>query len=718
MEPSDHTRTFELAFPGDLDPRQVQAWLRTLIGTSPAGPRRLLGSPATALEVLATDRGTTYRLSVELKLADYVVGQLRTLIPGIKVTPTAMTLGSEWNKVVELGLRRLSRTVPLPPAEEFAASLLASIQGLTTGDTVLLQWMVTPAVAETPPNKQRGGGGKAGSFWHQDADEVDDHRAKLGEPNFLGVFRVGVRASSDARASQVFSSIKLALGSVRGPGNQFIRRAVWSKRKLTERINNASSPWLYPAKLSVSELSTLLAWPVGQPHVAGLPRAGARHLPATEAIPRTGRIVLRANFPGAERPVAIGYKAAVQHLHVVGPTGVGKTTLLAGMARQDMDQGYGLVVIESKGDLFHAVLDGVPSRRMDDVTVLDVADTAFPVGFNVLAEGDARSAVEELCALFEYLYRETRSVYTREVLYFGLMTLISQPGYTFVDLATLLMPRRPEQQAWRDQLIRSLEDRELKHFWQRFDAQAKPQQDRIVQPVMDRIWQLVARPEIRRIIGQSGSSFTMRDVLVRNKILLVNLAGLGKDTASLTGTLLMNALWSAVKNVRPKKPNFLYLDEFQSFLQLPVDPEDMLAKARSFGLGMVLAHQHLGQLPVEMRTAVMSNARSKVIFQTTADDGRVFARDFGPRVGEQDFMGLGQYEVIARLMTPTGLSEPVTGVTYPPVKSTGNGASVCAMSRRRYGRPVAEVDGAIETRCTVSGKERPTKPKLGEQKWG
>ncbi|ROP38984.1 hypothetical protein EDD40_4352 [Saccharothrix texasensis] len=716
MEPPDQYRIFDLAFPNELKPQQVQAWVRTLVGTVPSGLRRIFNLPTTVFEVVATDRTATYRLRVRSAQADYVAAQLRTLIPGIKVTPVAAPLPEPWNEVVELGLRRLSRTVPLPAAEDFAASLLASFQGLKAGDTVLVQWVVMPAVTEKPPTKQRDGREEADSFWRRNLDAVDDRRIKLKEPNFLGVLRVAVRASSDERAGHLLDRIKLALGSVRGPGNQFVRRPVLSRRRLVERVNQASGSWLYPAQLTVSELGSLIAWPVGQPHVAGLPRAGARHLPATEAILRTGRMVMRSNFPGAERPVALGYKEAVQHLHVVGPTGVGKTTLLAQMARQDIEQGFGLVLVESKGDAFYAVLDAVPEKRMGDVIVLDVTDTSFPVGFNVLTEGDVHSAVEELCALFEYLYRETRSVYTREVLYFGLMTLISQPGYTFVDLATLLIPRRPEQQAWRDQLIGSLTDRELKHFWQRFDAQGKAQQDRIVQPVMDRIWQL-ARPEIRRIIGQTTSSFTMREVLERNKILLVNLSGLGKDTAGLTGTLLMNALWGAAKSVKPKKPNFLYLDEFQSFLQLPVEPEDMLVKARSFGLGMVLAHQHLGQLPVEMRAAVMANARSKIVFQTTADDGRVFARDFGSRVGEQDFTGLGQYEVLARLMTPTGLSEPVTGVTYPPMKPTGNATSVRAASRQRFGRAASEVDAAIEARCTVSTKH-PKKPTLGQQRWG
>jgi hypothetical protein len=65
--------------------------------------------------------------------------------------------------------------------------------------------------------------------------------------------------------------------------------------------------------------------------------------------------------------------------------------------------------------------------------------------------------------------------------------------------------------------------------------------------VFHRIWQLNGRPELRHIIGQGTSSFQMADVVSQGKVLLVNLGGLAQETASLTGTLIMNALWHAVK---------------------------------------------------------------------------------------------------------------------------------------------------------------------------
>jgi len=131
---------------------------------------------------------------------------------------------------------------------------------------------------------------------------------------------------------------------------------------------------------------------------------------------------------------------------------------------------------------------------------------------------------------------------------------------------------------------------------------------------------------------------------------------------------------------------------------------------------MVLAHQHLGELPPDLRQAVLANARSKVVFQTSAEDARTFAREFGRRVDDQDFMQLGSYEVICRLACGDGVSAPVTAVTQPPVPPTDLAREVRMRSRQTYGRPIAEVEAAIEQRRGGPEAASP-RPKTGPQPW-
>jgi len=289
---------------------------------------------------------------------------------------------------------------------------------------------------------------------------------------------------------------------------------------------------------------------------------------------------------------------------------------------------------------------------------------------------------------------------------------------TFVDLVPLFSPMGPDEVAFSDAMARGVPDPYIRSFWQGIDNMSRAERDRFFEPIRERIWQLNNRPEVRNIIGQSRSSFDVRELVSDKKILLVNLAGLGSETAGLIGTLIINSLWHAVKAgaADPKNPTYLFLDEFQEYLNLPISPADMLAQARSFGLSMHLAHQHMGQLPLALRDAVLNNTKTKVVFQTGSDDARTFANDFGRLVSQADFQQLRQFEVITRLATEDGISPPVTARTLRPLPREGLAHEVREASRARYGRPVSEVDAEIRARRDI-GQTGRRKPTIGETEW-
>jgi hypothetical protein len=749
--------SYTLRFPSELDVDQVTAWLHSLSGLLPGPIGRLWGAPSVVLELRASaEHGFQYRLRVPRSHAEYVVGQLRAQLPGVRVTPekdiakdtsknTAMLYknafegvfnesanmrisapASSWTKVIELGMRKLDRSLRIESVP-LVGSVLASMQGfaLHRGEVVLVQWIVRPAVPETPPAQQAARPVRAGLLSVSPhvpvRDAVADKRAKLSSVNFLAVLRVGVKAGSQAQAEQLLGHVRAALRSTSTTANGlYIRTALQSR--LRNAIDTARVPFTFPMQLTAAELTGLLAWPIGSPNVAGLPQARSRHLPPSGAIARTGLVVCRSNFPGAERPLALSPVDTCKHIHIVGPIGVGKTALMGNLVSQAMRVGNSVIVMESKGDLFKAALDAVPKDRLNDVIVLDVGDER-PVGFNLLAEGNPRSAVEELCQLFEYLYPDMRrGIWARAALHRGLMTLITRRGSSVIDLVPLLSPnaRSETESQWRDELIAGVSDPELKRFWERFDGLSPAQQENYAAPILDRVWQLSERREIRDVIGQSESSFTMREVIARRRILLVNLSGVGGETARLTGTLLLNAIWSAVRSgaADPARPTMLALDEFEDYMNLPVDAERMLVQARSFGLSMVLAHQHLDQLPERIRSATLANVATKIIFRSGYDDARVLAREFGRSVSDEDFQNLGQFEVLCRLATEEGVSALVSGETLPPIEATGLTDEVRATSRRRYGRDAAAIQADISQRRMPREAPQPKKrPRLGGVKW-
>jgi Cdc6-like AAA superfamily ATPase len=716
-----------LVFPDEFTSKQAGRVLTALSGMVGGSSRLTSLRAALVFELWATGRGITYRLRIPPLHEAFVVRQLRVLVPGVRVTPEPTPPKVRWTRMVELGMKRLQHTLRVPEPDTAVAGLLASVQA-GRGQAALVQCVVMPAVRERPPEPSHAVPRRGRHLMviedlaTPEKAAVVDQRNKLAEPNWLAAIRIAVRAPDNRQAEKMLSRIKAALTSLQTPYNNFYKRLI-SNRLLRQRIATGKAPVLFSVKLSAPELAVLTGWPMGQPYVAGLPRSRTRHLPATEAIPRRGGpVLLASDFPGAERPLCITPEDLGMHLFVAGSTGTGKTTLLCGIAEQLAAKEHGLVIIETKGDneqaLFHEFIKRIPKHRVNDVIIVDVADQEHAACLNLLNEGNPRVVIEQICALFEHLYHDTRSVYSREAMFHGLHTLASRPGHTIIDLPALLSPKNRAEEGVRYELVATVKDPELQDFWRRFQAQPKAQQERFVLPVLDRFWQLNSRAEIRRLFGQTRSSFSLREVLEQNKLLLINFSGVGEATANLAGALIMNALWSAIKAAKVRKSNYLVLDEFAALLNLPVKLDELLARMRSYNTGAILATQQLTGMPRDIVSAIISNARSKVIMQGGGEDARLFAREFGTGLSEEDFKNLDRFQAIARLMAGGSVSGPMTGVTLPPSEPTGLASYVRRTSRNRYSRPVAAVEAEIRARRTPSDSApKPKKPKIGTQKW-
>lgn len=71
---------------------------------------------------------------------------------------------------------------------------------------------------------------------------------------------------------------------------------------------------------------------------------------------------------------------------------------------------------------------------------------------------------------------------------------------------------------------------------------------------------------------------------------------IGRDSAQFLGSLVLLQLKAALLRRKGDDvpPFFVYVDEFQKFAS--VGFEELLAEARKFGVGLVMAHQNLEQL--------------------------------------------------------------------------------------------------------------------------
>jgi len=242
----------------------------------------------------------------------------------------------------------------------------------------------------------------------------------------------------------------------------------------------------------------------------------------------------------------------------------------------------------------------------------------------------------------------------------------------------------------------------LEPFWAWFEAISDAERQQAIAPVLNKLRPFLLRRSVRVIVGQIEPHFRIDEVFTKRRVVLVSLAKglIGPEAAALLGSLFVAELWQAVLGraripAERRHPVVVYADEFQDYVHLPTDMADALAQARGLGVGLTLAHQHLAQLPGNLRAAVLANARSRVCFQLAGEDAQTMARFSGGQLEAADFQRLRRYEAYAQLVVGGEITDFASIRTLPMPAASSDPHTVREMSRRRYGRPVDEVEAEI-----------------------
>jgi hypothetical protein len=454
--------------------------------------------------------------------------------------------------------------------------------------------------------------------------------------------------------------------------------------------------------LSVPELAALAHLPE-QASLPGLVRAGARSVAPPPGLAASGKQLGVSTATG--RPVSLGVEDARFHMHVLGPTGVGKSTFIAQLALSDFNAGRGAVVIDPKGDLVEDILNRIPSGREQDVDLLDPHDST-PPGLNVLEGPDKELVVDQTVGIFHRVFERFWGPRTDDILRAALLTLTATPGTTLVDVPRLLTDK-----SWRRQLVSKIDDPVgVGSFWDWYEGLSEATQAQATGPVLNKLRAFLLRKSVRAIIGQPVSSIDIGRCLDQGRLLLVRLpkGTLGEDTSSLLGSFVVARTWQAAlaRAGRPedqRPDSALYIDEVHNYLNLPTALEDILAEARGYHLSICLAHQHLAQLRREMREGIAANARTKIYFQLSTPDAAALGKDFEPELAAHDLANLAAHQVAARICQNGRTTPAFTLATTPlPAGDADRGTVVRESARARYGSSSDEIDDALRRRSELA----------------
>jgi len=603
---------------------------------------------------------------------------------------------------------------------DLLASVLGCLARFSKEQSAVIQIRVSPA----------------GNAWRQAAagvlargivDSVDARRSKahpqarliegkMNQTGFYAAIRIGVSAPTQQEADTLIQTLAGTYGVFTlGEGNALLssKPAFWQTKKLQESfVTRASGPVPRHQVLGSAELATLwhppgmllsaiknISWGLtltGEPP-ENLPIAGdvEEDLPA-QAGKKLINFFARTEFRNKQATFGIKRDDRRKHMYVVGKTGTGKSTMIANMAINDMRNHEGLAVIDPHGDLTDALLDFVPSFRVNDVAYLDPSDTAHPFHLNPLElknPAHRELVASGIVSIFYKLYHYSWGPRLEYILRNCILTLLYVPNTTLLQVPELLTNDR-----YRDKVLEKLPDQVLKNFWTNEFNKLSPQmRSEAIMPILNKVGQFLSSQTIRNIVGKPQSTVDLEEMMNKGKIILVNLAQgkLGEDSSALLGAMIITKIQLAAMNrvydqEANRKDFYLYVDEFQNFATSTFIK--ILSEARKYRLNLTLANQYIGQIDEDVQNAIFGNAGSLVSFCVGATDARPLAREFGLKYKEEELVQIGNYQVILKLSIDNHTSSPFSATTLPlPRSHNQNRDKVIRSSRERFTKEVSAI---------------------------
>lgn len=301
------------------------------------------------------------------------------------------------------------------------------------------------------------------------------------------------------------------------------------------------------------------------------------------------------------------------HHLIIGATGTGKSTLLADLA---LAVEGGLIVLDPNETFAVRVADNFPSRdgSTNDCIYFDPTDTPIPL--NVLydvPEGRPRHRVaSNMVATLKARWDDSWGPRLEWILYNSIRLAIDN------NLTLLHVPQILTNKPFRKQQLRNSS---YPTFWlNEFEKWSDKQQQEYTASVLNKVGQFAADPVIRDLMGQRAC-FNFQKALSKRVVINLSKGKLGEIPSSLLGSILVSTIFQTAQSLETPIPCTLIIDEFSNFITEHFNT--ILSEARKYGMSLVIATQHLEQIPKELRASVLGNVARITCFRVSPEDAEV-----------------------------------------------------------------------------------------------
>ena len=408
------------------------------------------------------------------------------------------------------------------------------------------------------------------------------------------------------------------------------------------------------------------------------------------------------SFRGISKRFGIKTEDRRRHMYILGKTGTGKSTMIKNMVIQDIINGKGVGIFDPHGDLVEDILNFIPPQRINDVVIIDPSDTEHPVSINLLELKDLTLkdlVADNIVSVFKKHF-DSWGPRLEYLLHNCILTLIQVDNTSLLGIQRILVDKK-----YREKVLKQIDDPILLRFWnEEYTAMEKNPRlaSEAIAPIQNKVGRFLSSQTMRNIVGQVTSTIDLEEIMNNNKILIVNLSQgkIGEEQASLFGGMLITRLQSAamsrIKIIDEEKRNdfYLYVDEFQVFATNAF--AKILSEARKFRLNLILAHQYIAQLDLDIKDAIFGNIGTTICFVVGPQDAGELEKEFMPVFSQEDLISLEKHHFYTKLMIDGMISTPFSAISEDlKYVKNDNKDKVIKVSRERYTRNKAEVEDKI-----------------------
>lgn len=550
-------------------------------------------------------------------------------------------------------------------------------------------------------------------------DAIDDKTRHAGYETLI---RVVASSNVSHKSQAILRNITSAFALFDAPGKNGFK---FSPAKDMEQFVTAYILRFFPQQnnqniLNAVELATLFHFP-DQKNIptSQLERQASKQVDAPRNMPQEGLFMGYNLFRGVKKAIRMSLMDRQRHMYVVGQTGTGKSTFLENLALQDMLNGDGFAFIDPHGDVAENLLSMVPKERTEDVIYFCPADMEYPLGLNMFefTNPDQKDfLIQETINMLYKLYDPQRQGIIgpryEQIFRMSALTVMADPdGGTFVDI-----PKLFSDDAFVKEKLQHVTDQNVIDFWTKEMPASQRSNDfgEVKAWFVSKFGAFLSNEMMRNIIGQTKSSFNLREIMDNKKILIVNLSKgkTGDLNSKLLGMIFVMkfqaAAMSRVDTLERNRQDFcLYVDEFQNFSTDSF--ATILSEARKFRLNLIVANQFTTQLTDEIRDAVFGNVGTVVAFRIGQNDMDALSKYFQPLFDADDLLRVPNYNAIVRTLISGVPTNPFSMATVPPLGNPNPklGEALKQLSAAKYGKPRAKVTAEIFSRLATKAPAVP-----------